>query len=332
MEYQANSMSEYDIVVAYRVYPKISGNCGYFVGGNKFDLTKLCLDSFKSSFGNIKVKMFAILDRCPQEYEDLFHEYFDDDDLNIIKISEGGNRETFVVQLKVLLEQNHSNIVMLAEDDYFYLPNTMKHAVDVLKQDKVDFITTYNHLDYYTMQLYNIDHKYIFTENMAWKRVGATTCSFATTKNILKKTYTHFSSYRLNNSGSDIHIFLRLTKTKMRSPMFFIYITLVSSKIGIKILKICEEYLLRYTDLRNINYDPRPARRKFLDAWIKANGWKQIMFGKKYNLYSPTFPFSTHLSSQYMSPNHDWDHTMIDSCNEINVDQKNIINKKYHTV
>jgi len=320
-------MNQYDMAVAYRVYPQISGNCGYFIDGNKFDLTKLCLDSFKNSFGNIKVKMLAILDRCPVEYEDLFQKYFDEEDLDIIKLSEGGNRETFILQLKLLLEQEYSDVVMLAEDDYFYLPNTMKYALDALKHERVDFITTYNHLDYYTMQLYNIDREYIFTDNMAWGRVGATTCSFATTKNILEQTYRYFSIYRLNNSGSDIHIFLRLTKIKMRNPLYFIYLIFVSSRLGIKILKIFETYLLKFTDLKHINYDPRPARKKFVDAWIKGNGWKQILFGKKYNLYSPTFPFSTHLSSHYISPNHDWDNAMMEKCNEINIDQKNIMDK-----
>ena len=322
-----DSMSQYDMVVAYRVYPKISsGNCGYFVDGSKFDLTKLCLDSFKSSLGDIKIKMIAILDRCPAEYEALFEEYFNEEDLEIVKLSEGGNRETFNLQLELLSEQQYSDVVMLAEDDYFYLPNTMSYAIKALNHEQVDFITTYNHLDYYTMQLYNINREYIFTDNMAWGRVGATTCSFVTTKNILEQTYKFFKTYRLNGSGSDIHIFLRLTKTKMRSLFYFIYLVLVSSRIGIKILKKIEKYLINFTDLKFINYDPRPSRKKFLDSWTKAGGWKQIIFGKKYNLYSPTFPFSTHLSSQYISPNFDWDRAMIEKCNQIGINEKNIVN------
>jgi len=177
------------------------------------------------------------------------------------------------------------------------------------------------------MQLYNINREYIFTDNMGWGRVGSTTCSFVTTKNILEQTYKFFKTYRLNDSGSDVHIFLRLTKTKMRSPLYLIYINLVSSIVGIKILKKIEKFLFNYTDLKFINYDPRPSRKKFLDSWTKAGGWKQIMFGKKYNLYSPTFPFSTHLSSQYISPNFDWDRAMIEKCLEIDIDQQNIVDK-----
>ena len=61
----------YDITVAYRIYPEISKSPAIF-SKDKDKLAEFCLKSFKNSLGSLKAKIFAILDKCPQEYEELF--------------------------------------------------------------------------------------------------------------------------------------------------------------------------------------------------------------------------------------------------------------------
>ena len=54
----------YDLVVAYRIFPKVSKSPPIFQN-NKYKLAHLCLKSFKESLGSLKVKIYALLDNCP---------------------------------------------------------------------------------------------------------------------------------------------------------------------------------------------------------------------------------------------------------------------------
>ncbi|GAG88924.1 unnamed protein product, partial [marine sediment metagenome] len=57
---------------------------------------------------------------------ELFKEYFNEKDLEIIKPHGIGNQATFDLQLEALLKQNNSEFVYFAEDDYFFLPIKFK--------------------------------------------------------------------------------------------------------------------------------------------------------------------------------------------------------------
>ena len=88
------TVSNYDLAVAYRIYPKVS-KVPLVFGDNKFKLAELCLRSFKNSLGSLRVKIWVLLDNCPAKYEELFKKYFDINDLEIIKLPGIGNRGTF---------------------------------------------------------------------------------------------------------------------------------------------------------------------------------------------------------------------------------------------
>jgi len=90
---------EYDVAVAYRIYPKVSRVPPVFPN-DKYKLSELCLKSFKDSLGSLKVKMFVLLDNCPPSYEDLFKRYFDEQDLEFIRLNGVGNRATFDMQIE----------------------------------------------------------------------------------------------------------------------------------------------------------------------------------------------------------------------------------------
>ena len=84
---------KYDLVIAYRICPKMSKNpAGNFP--NKFEFSKFCLDSFKRSLGDLNVKIYALLDNCPDEYKKLFIDNFKKENLEIIHTNLG-NKGTF---------------------------------------------------------------------------------------------------------------------------------------------------------------------------------------------------------------------------------------------
>jgi hypothetical protein len=61
---------DYDLVVAYRVYPKFSNPylkiSHHFNFKTKLDLFHACLLSFKEATKGLKIKIFAILDKYPK--------------------------------------------------------------------------------------------------------------------------------------------------------------------------------------------------------------------------------------------------------------------------
>ena len=87
----------YDLVVAYRVYPKFSN--AYL---------KISHEAFKDVFKDVDF-------------------YFITEDLKGLE-----NVASFLIQTKLLSEQNLSSLVLFQEDDYFYI-NKLNYAIDFLK-------------------------------------------------------------------------------------------------------------------------------------------------------------------------------------------------------
>ena len=140
--------NKYDLVIAYRIYPKISKVPAVFPN-DKYKLSEFCFKSLINSIaGEIKVKFYVILDACPQEYKNIFLNNYDKDSIEFIEMDGVGNPFTFKKQIEILLNQKESEYIMLAEDDYFYLPDCFFELTDFLKNNNdADFVTVYDHLD-----------------------------------------------------------------------------------------------------------------------------------------------------------------------------------------
>lgn len=269
-------INNYDLAVAYRIYPEITRSPPIYVN-NKYKLSKFCLKSFKDSLGRLKIKIWALLDNCPEEYEELFREHFEDSDLEIINLSGIGNKATFDLQMKILLEQNVSEIIYFAEDDYYYFPNQFEKMISFLKNDSdVDFLTPYDHVDYYTNELHKYKSKIKIFENKHWRSVASTCCTFLTTKDNLLKTKNVFSLYSEDKLG-DLSTFLCLTK-----------------KWVFNLFKITRFYVKN----RELFYH-------FYIAW--RYGWKQILFGKRWKLWGPMPTIGTHMECEFLAPTIEWD-------------------------
>ena len=134
---------QYDLAIAYRIYPGVSKPAQSLpLGADKYLLSEVCFRSFKKSLGTLRAKIWVLLDSCPPQYEGLFRRYLDPEDLVVVRLEKAGNRATFARQIDILLEQCDADVVYFAEDDYFYLPGQFHEMLDFLvTQDDVNFVS-----------------------------------------------------------------------------------------------------------------------------------------------------------------------------------------------
>ncbi|MGD0179484.1 MAG: hypothetical protein ABSC15_06685 [Terriglobales bacterium] len=273
----------YDLAVAYRIYPKVSGpalDLGF--GDDKYSLSEVCLKSFKGSLGSLRVKMWAILDGCPSEYEALFCKYFDDSQLVVLKLDGVGNHRTFAKQIEVLLGQSEADLVYFAEDDYFYLPDQFSSMIEFLRADpEVDFVSPFDHLDCYRLALHRTPKWIKTSAGRHWRTASSTCLTFLTRKETLSHYRAVFESYVRGNFDSSL--WLSLTKQRVGNP-FFLIRSLLGGSFEWKII---------------------------VKAWLYC--WLQIVFGKRLKLWVPVPGIATHLDAHSLSPGVDWQRLMSQS-------------------
>ncbi|NLO18300.1 MAG: glycosyltransferase family 2 protein [Ignavibacteria bacterium] len=268
--------NKYDLVICYRIYPKISKTPAVFPD-DKYKLSELCFKSLVSSIaGKLKVKFYVILDACPEEYKDIFLSNFDSSSMEFIETKAVGNALTFKKQIDILLSQNESEFIMFAEDDYFYLPNCFYELTEFIKNyDDVDFLSVYDHLDYYTNKIQESKSQFRIHNNRYWRTVPATCMTFITRKETLKKAKRVLLTYTKKNY--DASIWLVLTKKNICNIPLFSQ-SLFKDSLNLKIL---------------------------LKVWIYTPFY--ALFGKKFKLWSPMPTIGTHIDSSFLSPLVNWE-------------------------
>jgi hypothetical protein len=265
----------YDLVIGYRIYPKLGRGAFKLSGWDKLKLSEVCLRSFLDSLNSINFKMYAILDGCPLEYEKLFKNLIPNDALEIVRLPGVGNHATFLEQIRILLNQNESDLVYFAEDDYFYR-DCVDEMIELIRNRRdVDFVTPYDHPDYYQdeidprkprflVNLHNYSSKIIFFGKRHWRTVSSTCCTFLTTKATLEKTAKIFKLYpKLGDFG----MWLVLTKLGLKSAL--VNLPTVLARIGL------------YAPIR-------------------------LLLGKTYKLWAPMPSIATHMHELYLAPGVDW--------------------------
>jgi hypothetical protein len=269
-------MTHYDIAIAYRIYPKVSTPAlGLPFSDDKLRIAEICLRSFKESLKGLRVKVWVLLDECPESYVELFGKYFDDDDLVMLRLPGIGNLATFAKQIDVLLAQTDSDLVYFAEDDYFYLPATFSRMVDFLRaQPDVDFVSPYDHLDCYTLEIHRRPKWIRVHAGGHWRTAASTCLTFLTRKETLARTEGNFRSYCRRNY--DCSLWLSMTKISIFNPFRAF------------------RFAFRQPWLAKI----------IVKAWLY--GWAQILFGRRLKLWVPVPGFATHLDTRALSPVIDW--------------------------
>jgi hypothetical protein len=268
--------SKCNLAIAYRIYPAISKPAvGLPFSEDKYLLSEVCLRSLKESLGGLRTKIWVLLDGCPPAYEALFRKYFATEELRLMAFDKIGNRATFSKQIEILLEQKEAEFVYFAEDDYFYLPNQFHLMLDFLKANPdAHFVSPYDHLDCYTLDIH-AGPKWVRSDGAHHWRTAASTClTFLTRRETLAKYEPVFRSYVRGNN--DCALWLTLTKHRVFNPVA----------------------AARYF-VRGLFYWKVLTR-----AWVY--GWRQILFGRKLQLWVPIPGIATHLDINALSPNIDW--------------------------
>jgi hypothetical protein len=266
---------KYDLTIAYRIYPKISKIPPAFPT-DKFKLSKLCLESFKKSTEGLRIKIYALLDGCPKEYEEIFKENFKAEDLEILNLENIGNKKTFKKQIEILVDQNDSDIVYFAEDDYFYIKD-IKNMVDFLKSGQADFVTPYEHPACYDGS-HIINNEVRIFNKQRYTTVQHACLTFMTTKKNLLKNKRYISIFS-DWFGSDFVVWGSITL----GLSYFKYIKLLFS-------------------LKNYRLE---TFKVYGSLFIFA--LHRFVFNKKYKLFMPINTFATHMESNCLSPIIDWD-------------------------
>jgi hypothetical protein len=267
-----------ELAVAYRIYPGAKSPA--FFPNDKFRLSELCLRSFKRSLGNLRVKVWAILDGCPPKYEELFRDILAEENLEIIQQEKIGNQRTFSLQVDLLTRQTEANYVYFAEDDYFYFPEALENMVNFMRANvDVDFVTPYDHPDSYYTSSRRERHLVRPFGDRYWRTASSTCLTFLTSRKNLLRTESLFRSYAAGNM--DCPIWLALTQ-----------------KFGLVNPRIHWSNLLR------------------LKIWARTWLWgfREILFSRPYRLWAPMPTLATHMESGCLSPLVDWQNAV--SCAE----------------
>ena len=179
------------------------------------------------------------------------------------------------MQIKLLLEQNHSGVVYLAEDDYFYMPRQFESMVSFINSSPdVDFISPYDHVDYYTTSLHDHPNKIRVAYGKHWRTTNSTCLTFMARKQSLEEAKSTFMTFL--SGSSDASLWVSLTK-------FHVF--------GIK-------SIIQYRQSDPWLYD---ILKK---SWIY--NWKEILFGRRFNVWVPIPSIATHMEKNFLAPNVDW--------------------------
>lgn len=261
------------LAVAYRVYPGISdipSKKPVIFPKDKFNLFKTCCKSFKQALGEVEVKVWFILDSCPDEYEHWIQKTFDESAIEILRLEGAGNEKTFEKQISILINQNFSDNIYFAEDDYLYTKGSIEKGLDFLSQGYADVISLYDNPDYYMQRMHKYKRNYQLEINQTWKTVSNTTLTFMTSKNVLEQIKCTLQTFSRKNNDSSIWMSL--------------------TKIG----------LLDFNSIYRFVRGKDNDLKKILKAYYFSS--KKILFHKKIKLMVPTPSLATHIETNSIAP------------------------------
>lgn len=111
---------------------------------DKFNLNRICLQSFVEGYKDIKPKVHFICDHCPmEEYEEMIHNVCPFE--KVVEFTAIGINETMLMAYDIAEDAN--DIVLLQECDYLH-----KSSIGFLMADAIDslgLVSPYDHLNFY---------------------------------------------------------------------------------------------------------------------------------------------------------------------------------------
>lgn len=266
-------MKKNDLAVAWRIYPGVSKKPIIF-SDNKFKMVTACLRSFQESASGLNVKHYFILDGCPDEYEHLVKEIFQEAAITVLRTDRIGNLATFAMQVDLLSKETEADFVYFAEDDYLYQPGEMHKMVALMKENStVDFVSGYLHRDIFIHPIHQHKREVKYAADKLWISANSTCLTFMTRVETLVATKKVLLTYSKGNN--DCAMWLVLTKTHIMNPIA--YWRFRGNREVLGIFKRAITYSFRYF------FNP-----------------------KRYTLWVPYPSITTHLEQGLTSPGTDW--------------------------
>jgi hypothetical protein len=226
------------------------------------------------------VKLYAILNDCPPEFEALFTEIWDKDDLVLKRYGGLGPGATLYEQSQILSKQTDAPLVYFAEDDYFYLPAQFHTLVDFMRENRdADFAGAYEHPDLNETDLHDYSMPVRNFGGREWLECMSTTHCFMARRETLGEIMWIFDElFRAfkGKTSPDLAMWMPLTKKQIYNPW--------------KPAK----WIIPH----------RHWGGSVLLAWYY--GWRQILFGRKYNLFVCRPSIATHMVARQLAPGIDW--------------------------
>jgi hypothetical protein len=265
---------KYDLAVCCRIYPGVSRD-PIFGFKDKLALTWLNLETFKEGVGDLKIKLWVLLDNCPPAYAELVKSIFRGTPVELIPLGGEGNGPTFIRQVEILSAQTAANLVYFAEDDYLYLPRSLERTVNFMRRHpEADFVTPYDHADFHLKYVHQFRGAEFFEDDCRWRTVASTCLTFMARREAVAESAATLKTY---NKNPDLAIWMALTKKRVCNPWSWV------------------------RSLGDGLYFPASHAL----AWRYA--WRQIFFGKRRTLWAPEPALITHMESSGLAPGVDWE-------------------------
>jgi hypothetical protein len=272
---EAKTSHGFDLAVCYRIYPRVSANpiLGF---KDKLALVQLNLETFRAAIGNLKVKMWVLLDNCPPAYPGLVKSIFPHTTMELIELGGEGNWPTFGRQIDILTRQRDSDLVYFAEDDYLYLPRALEYGVDFLRRHpEADALTLADHSDYHRRYVDRIRSRQYVEDERRWRKVVGTALTFMIRQPALVEGADVFKGYCRGNS--DLGLWMALTKLRVFNPWCCIR---------------------GFGDGKFI-----PGSQAL--AWWHA--WRYILGGRRLTIWAPLPTLATHMEKRSAALGVDWE-------------------------
>lgn len=171
--------------VLYRVSPYLSTHPSP-LGNNKLEITKTCFESFNRAV-DTDIDLTIIADNLPPEYLHIF------EGQRVIP-GNGGNIKTFHQQLDIVCTLPNEDKVLLAEDDYLWMPNSLKTIERSL--DEFEIMSPYDHPGHYLEERFKNQPKRIrLIDNQTYRDAPSNTLTFACRAYVIKQNIDLIKSF-----------------------------------------------------------------------------------------------------------------------------------------
>lgn len=190
--------------VIYRICPYNSAKSPIY-SEDKLALVLHNLDSFQKAFEGVDYTMSFITDSCPNLFQESIS-YLIRADKHFYHDDKMGNDKSLAKAIEIACELPDDQKVYFAEDDYVYIPGAGKKLVEAL--DVFDFVTLYDHPDYYTPPQCDIKKLVISGFNHHWVSQVATCETYGTTAKLVKLNKVKMTNY----GAKDYQMWRDLTK------------------------------------------------------------------------------------------------------------------------